>query len=500
MMKQRKKLILVVIDAMNPGMFRRTIREGGAPILGELLRRGVCVDDCVVPFPSVTPVCAATIATGTQLEHHGIPSMNWYLRDERRYVEYGTSVRATQRFGFVRPLTDTVYNLNREHLSRDVHTIFERLDDADIRTAGTTFLVYRGRHRHVVAFTAGFGKLINATIGDAVYGPREFFYASLFASRKTGCRGQLGIPGARDRHSGCVGSYLVEQDLCDFMLLSLPDNDGYSHRNGPAAQARSIAAADVQLARVANSVGGLDALLEDYAVIVCSDHSQSAIDHAIDLFAAFSDFAIQPANGGKAQPNGSSEIAVCPGSRFAQIYVLDRDRREEILKRVERNCLELEGVDQVMHLVGAGDQLEACVRGDRSELRFAPSGDLTDTGGNSWSVEGDLNVLGLSVHDTVIDSKDYPDALNRIWSALLCGNAGDVLLSARPGYEFIDWGGGHHVGGGSHGSLHAVDSHALLMWCGTGPNSAVAKPQWALTEVSTMVLNHFDLDNNEHVA
>ena len=42
------------------------------------------------------------------------------------------------------------------------------------------------------------------------------------------------MPGQRDRHAGCVGAYLVENDLFDFLLFSLPDNDTYSHREGPA--------------------------------------------------------------------------------------------------------------------------------------------------------------------------------------------------------------------------------------------------------------------------
>ncbi len=72
-------------------------------------------------------------------------------------------------------------------------------------------------------------------------GPRELFYADIFASRRTGCRSALGMPGVRDRHSGCVSSYMVEHDLFDFLLLSLPDNDWYSHKYGPdgAAAGRS---------------------------------------------------------------------------------------------------------------------------------------------------------------------------------------------------------------------------------------------------------------------
>ncbi len=49
------------------------------------------------------------------------------------------------------------------------------------------------------------------------------------------------MPGVRDRHSGCVSAYMVEHDLFDFLLLSLPDNDWYSHKRGPEGQVQSIA-------------------------------------------------------------------------------------------------------------------------------------------------------------------------------------------------------------------------------------------------------------------
>ena len=44
-----------------------------------------------------------------------------------------------------------------------------------------------------------------------------------------------------------------------------------------------------------------------------------------------------------------------------------------------------------------------------------------------------------------------------------------MLLSAAPGYEFLDWGGADHVGGGSHGSLHACDSLGALLSAACGP-------------------------------
>ncbi len=78
-----------------------------------------------------------------------------------------------------------------------------------------------------------------------------------------------------------------------------------------------------------------------------------------------------------------------------------------------------------------------------------------------------------------------------MWSALTCVQSGDVLLSGTPGYEFVDWGGSDHVGGGSHGSLHASDSEGALIMHGVGPDSAEDRPSWSLRDVAPMVLDHF---------
>ena len=309
------KLVLTVIDAMKPAMLERAIATGRAPALKLVMERGHVVADCVAAFPSVTPVCAASIATGVGPAEHDIPSMNWYHRDEERYVEYGTSFKASQTFGFKRSLTDTIYNMNLEHLSGDVKTVFESLDDADVRTAGTTYLMYRGRHRHEVASETALTRLASTVFRQPVYGPREFFYADIFASRKTGCRAQLGLPGMRDQHAGCVGAQLVEEDLFDFLLLSLPDNDTHSHRNGPFAQVASIAAADKQIERLMHAAGGPEKFLDEHAMIVCSDHSQSQVEKEIDLFKAFDGFAVEPPAMPRVRRTVEPEVAICPSSR-----------------------------------------------------------------------------------------------------------------------------------------------------------------------------------------
>jgi len=489
-----KKLVLVVVDALKPAMLERAIAAGRAPAMARIVKEGVYVGDCAAAFPSVTPVCAATITTGVGPDRHRIPSMNWYHREEDRYVEYGSSFSASRQFGVVRSMTDTVYRMNDEHLSRDIETVFESLDDADVRTAGTTYLIYRGRYPHEVANESALARIVTSTLfRRTVDGPRELFYADLYASRKTGCRGQLGLPGARDQHTGCVGAYLAEHDLFDFMLFSLPDNDAYSHRNGPHAQVTSIAAADRQIERLMHAAGGPDEFLEQHAVIVASDHSQAPVEERIRLDLAFEGFDV-------ATPSASgsigAEIALSPAQRSAMIYALDPDHAPETVARSIDAVSELEGVDLIMSLAGGGAD-EAIISSRRGELRFSAGGELLDARGESWSVEGDLGVLRAELQDGRFLSTEYPDALARIWAALRCPNAGDVLLSAGPGFEFVDWGGSDHVGGGSHGSLHRSDSLGALLWCGTGPDSRSAREQWSLRDIAPMVRAHFGLGSGD---
>jgi hypothetical protein len=63
-----------------------------------------------------------------------------------------------------------------------------------------------------------------------------------------------------------------------------------------------------------------------------------------------------------------------------------------------------------------------------------------------------------------------------------------VLVSATPSFEFVDWGGSDHVGGGSHGSLHRDDSEGVLLLCGV---DAPARAAWSLADVTPLVLDHF---------
>ena len=273
--------------------------------------------------------------------------------------------------------------MNAEHLPEEVETVFETLDDAGPRTACTTYLIYRGRHEHEISRETALTRLASAVMRRSVRGPLELFYADIFATRETGCRSQLGLPGIRDQHAGCVGAHLVEHDLFDFLLLSLPDNDNNSHRNGPHAQVTSIAAADRQLERLFHAGGGTDAFLAEHAVIVVADHSHAAVERRIDLDSAFDEFAPRCPRAAPATTTPRSRCARRSARRWSTRSL--REGREALVPRIVDAALRLDGVDLVMWRPAPR---EGAIRGAAGELRFAPGGDVRDERGQRWSVDG----------------------------------------------------------------------------------------------------------------
>ena len=268
-------------------MLLRAVADDLAPNFAALIERGSLIGDCVSAFPSVTPVACSEIATGVGPDRHGISGMNWYHRAEHRYVEYGSSLEATRAFGLFRTLYDTVYNMNMAHLSHEVETVFERLGDAGVRTAVTPFLIYRGRRRHELSLEGLMRRVaVAAKFRHAVWGPDELFYGELYASRRVPCKPTLARPGTRDTYSACVGRELVREDLYDFLLFSLPDNDHHTHTHGVDAMLDSISHADRSFGEIVDEAGGIDAFLDAHAVILMADHAQTDVETAVPLAAA----------------------------------------------------------------------------------------------------------------------------------------------------------------------------------------------------------------------
>ncbi len=501
-----KKLILTYVDSLRTDMLECAVADGRAPNFGALVEHGVLIPDCVSSFPSVTPVASAEMVTGRGSEGHWISGMNWYHRLERRYVEYGSSLEATRAFGVFRSLYDLVYNMNLAHLNPDVETLFEQLDDAGLRTACTPFLIYRGRHRHQVSLDGLLRRAVDATrlkFRHHTWGPAELFYGDLYASREVPCK-STSIPGSRDGYSACCTAELAKVDGFDFLLFSLPDNDNYSHRFGPEASVESIAKADHCFGKLVEAVGGLEAFLDSYALILVADHAQTPVHRGLPLAELLGRewSVLQPSQD---RPE-DAQIAVSPTGRAAHVYLLPGAAERPDPDAVRAALGVIEGVDLVCRLEDSTGaplrrrepgpppvEATAVVERGEARLRFRPGGAVEDLRERSWRLEGDLEALQARIEGGLLRSDAYPDPLARVWAALSGPHAGDFILSLAPGFEAVDWGGVTHAGGGSHGSLHAGDSLGPLLFVGCGPHDANERDQWTLSDVAPAVREHFGL-------
>src|SRR5438128_2748749 len=124
-----RRALLVLVAAGAAAGVEGAVQPGSAPALAFLAAHGR-YGRGVSTFPSLTPVCLSSIATGAHPDVHHIPHLVWYHRGERRVVEYGSSFAAIRAAGTRRSILDAVFNMNERHLSPEAVTVFEALEDA----------------------------------------------------------------------------------------------------------------------------------------------------------------------------------------------------------------------------------------------------------------------------------------------------------------------------------------------------------------------------------
>lgn len=422
-----RKLVLIVVDGLTPAALERAIAAGRVPAMAFLAEHGEHRLATSV-FPSLTPVCISSIATGAGPGVHHIPSMVWWNRQERRIVEYGSSFPALRAAGLSQSLVDTIFDMNARHLSREAVTVYEALEDAGLVAAAVNITCYRGPHRYLPTVPG---------LTRPAYGPRRFFYYGLFESDRTGAPFAVRNrrAGSIDAYAAAVGRWLVTRDGFDFLAYYLSGYDFASHASGPDGEEaeRALEQADAAISAIFEAAGGPEEFLARYAVVLLSDHGQTPVERAARLEEPFADLA--------------AEVVVAASNRAGQIY-LRPDAR-----------------------VGAAELAQ--------RLDGFPAVDVT------LRREGDEIVARRDAADVPVEQLDHPDAAWRARSALANPNAGELLVSAAEGWELVDLGGRHHAGGGSHGSLVAGDSFVPVVTVG------VQGEVRRITDVAPAVLAHF---------
>jgi len=467
------KVLLVVIDGASPRVVVPAIQTGRLPNLKRLADSGRVHPASIAIFPSITPAATTSIVTGAYPAEHGIAGASWFDEARSEVAYYGDDFWIIAKEGFGAFLNDFLVRLNGDRLKSP--TLFEMIERAGRPGVCVNYLVHRGNTEHPVNVPWLMSMWPGVPRTTSVSGPSvlclgDFVESPIRRGKPDGRHGLLHRFGMDDESSAAMLCELTTAGrLGDFTLAYFADNDYRSHEVGPHASLPVVARVDEALGAVFEAAGGFERFITDTVVIVTSDHGHCEVLPDATLAAIALDDVLsgfRQASLGRAWRR-NDEIMICPNMRAAQIYV--REAEHTLVERVAAAALADSRIDLVLwraHQTGIGPNVYR-VGSQRGRLEFwrgnGGSPRAKDAFGTHWAWRGDVSALGLVVDGQSVESTDYPNAFERIAGALDASNSGEIWATAQPGCEFQVPGGQAHVGGASHGALHALDSDSLLV-------------------------------------
>jgi hypothetical protein len=462
----QKRIILLIIDTLMDSSLQAAIKEGEAPALQFFIEKGRYFSNLISPFPTMSVNVDSTLLTGVSCDKHNVPGLVWYNQEEKRIVNYGSHVRELVKLGLKQSMNDIFYNLNHVHLSKQHKTIHEILKDKGIQTASINALIYRGSmsSQLKIPFLLSLFTGLNRELKS--YSPDLFSYGAMHRLNPVKKHSFFWQKyGFNDKFSTNELNYLIRQNkLPPFTIAYFPNLDQSVHKNG-RTDIKGIQKVDKELQKVLNQYHSWDDALTNNIWIILGDNGQAWIDKnrneaLIDLRKLLSSYQIVKLS---KEITPQDEIVLAVNERMSFIYTLDTkkvplDDLVRILQtdnRIDVIALKRERTIKVTSGIHSG------------HLHFHPEGDFFDSYGQSWFVEGNKEILDLEVENNEIKYGNYPDALARLYAPFFSHDGDYIIVSAKPGYEFIGEGSPTHVGGASHGGLHKEDSLVSMIISGT---------------------------------
>ncbi|MEB3102292.1 alkaline phosphatase family protein [Ferviditalea candida] len=488
-----KKVILLLVDSLMSHVLDNCIRDRTVPAFQFLISKGRYWPDCVTVFPTMTASVDSSLLTGEYPDVHRIPGLIWYEPTEKKIVNYINGWKCVQKLGVANCVEHVLHNLNEQHLSPEVTTIFEELEQQGLTSASINAIVHRASKKHKVRLPFFPDMITGFRFHNEVTGPEIMTLGALLDTEI-----EAGIPktvqsamqryGINDDYAITAVRKLIESGRQpDFTLVYLPDNDHEVHKKNPEHAEESLVKVDRKLQTILNAFDSWEEAVERCVFIAISDHGQTRIgkskEYNIDLDFLLEGYKVLQLD---EQENDGHELVVCNNERMAYLYPLKLEKMQEIIRTLQR--------ETKIDLIAWKQDRGVIVResGSGKELSFIPGGDMFDVYGRAWTVEGSLEVLDLKLERGTIHFADYPDALSRLYGALYSQDTPVIAVTARPRYEFKSRYFPLHLNGGSHGSLHKFDSVIPLII--TGTNMPIKEPT-RLVDIKEIVLNLLLLKN-----
>lgn len=480
----RAPLVTVfVFDGLRQDRLLEGIEDGALPELGRLVREGALVRNGVSAFPSVTGYAYYPFLTGEDAARSGVLGLRWFDRQRGR--------------GSFRNYVGRTHGRMDEDLAAHPPTVFECFPE--VLTSAYDSLVERG----AVHTEIGGWAFVMAKYGDHWWLPRVL--------RRLPWVGDELAPGWIDVERDVLDSavrQLVERPKVQWIVLTALD--AYSHLHG-------VDAGYDELLR------GLDGLVGRYreasralgqeperAYAVLSDHGVVSVRHNIDLQGDLrrrtglrlwrgraTHLVTTELDASLERYDGHDGIIAVNGNTMIYLYLRRPDALGAAawlrpLTSAELRAYRKSGGSPAVDVIAAlaaipGVELIAAraaaggveIAGPAGRGRLRVEGDLL-----TYEVEGS-DPLGYATHPATraligaphtgdvwlraTQDTDFPDGLVRLRRLLAQDSAGDLVVTAREGYDlahdFELFVGGYR---GGHGGLRADQARVAYVLSGYG--------------------------------
>lgn len=457
-----KKVVLLNIDSLIPELLDLAIQTGHTPALKFLTERGHYVKEMVSAFPTMSVTIDTSLLTGTYADEHQIPALNWFDVNTNEIINYGTGPTETYKIGWKKTIYNMLYRLNNSHMSKNVKTIFETLAEHGHYSASINSFIYRGNHLQQLKMPTLFKKLTYFKDGKwKTKAPAILSLGTLSKIRPWGFT--LQTAAGNYKFMARELRYLIRKNLLpSFTFCIFQDLDLRMHFKGPI-DLKGIAKIDKEIQKILDLFPSWDDALNDIVWIVIGDNGHSPMHHKrkealIDLRQLLKKYRITKLT----KPvRKKDEIVITVNQRMAYIYILnDEITDESVINNLKR--------DKRIDLLAWKNNHFINVQSNKhnGKIQFKRGGNFEDMYGQKWSINGNYNILNLTItDDNKISYNDYPDALARLQSALNSHDGRYLIITAKPGHEFKAKATSVHPGA-AHGSLHKQESLVPLIIAG----------------------------------
>lgn len=463
---EQKPVIMLVVDTLMDPPLQNALQNDNVPAFQFFIDKGHYFANVVSPFPTMSVNVDTTLLTGTYCDQHQLPGLVWFHDNEKRLINYGTHIRELWKLGLSQSLEDILFNLNNKHISDNVTTIHEILENQGRTSASINSLIFKGNIEHNYHLPKLLTWFLHIDKKRSAKASHLFSYGALSTLHPSKRFQRFWQKfGFNNSFSVQELNHLISKDnVPPFTIVYLPDLDKGVHKHG-RMYLKGIKKIDQQLQNILDTFDSWDEALEKYTWILIGDNGQAWMDSnrknaLVDLRKSFKNYKIMKLKKGV---TSDDEIVLAVNERMAYIYSLNK--KEIPITTLSEELAKDKRIDVIAWKDSQCIKVKSGVK--NGILKFHSNGDYYDEYKQSWFVEGDMDILDLTLTDEEISYGEYPDALARLYSSLHSHQGDFLIASCKPGHEFIGEGSPTHVGGASHGGLHKQDSLIPMIVTGT---------------------------------